>query len=166
MSLLKLLEQYVKEEKDKCQCCESASRRLSDSGWRYGADDNWRHWWPVSKQALAKVDAIRDQALALGWTEAQLYQNRSWYHFSFSSDYGLVTYVDLDRVIGAVTPQAIEIIEEPCKFPPGWQSIYYKDVGHRFPKGSPPLNVNRPKPRRPLPQVAPKPKPLRKATLT
>ena len=96
------------------------------------------------------MDAIRDQVLALGWTEAHLYQNRSWSHFPYSSDYGLVTYLEGDREFGPITPQSIEIIEEPRKYPPGWPSIYYKDVGHRFPEGSPPLRLKRPTSRRPL----------------
>ncbi len=42
-----------------------------DAGWKYPVDGVWKRWWPVTAQALAKVDVIRDQALALGWSQAQ-----------------------------------------------------------------------------------------------
>lgn len=64
----------------------------------------------VLPSAVAKVDAIRDQALALGWNESQLYQNRGRLRFPFSSDYGLVCFIGGDKRIGDVTRQSIEIL--------------------------------------------------------
>jgi hypothetical protein len=59
---------------------------------------------------VAKVDAIRDEAMACGWSEARLYQNQGRFRFPCGQDYGLVCFVDEDREIGAVTKQSIEII--------------------------------------------------------
>ena len=63
---------------------------------------------PVTSHALAKVDAIRDEALAKKWSEAKLYQNQGRYKFPCGEDYGLVCFVDEDQVIGAVTERYIE----------------------------------------------------------
>ena len=56
------------------------------------------------------VDAIRDQALALGWSEAALYQNRGRYCFPVGGDYGLVCFLHDGREIGQVTRESIEIV--------------------------------------------------------
>jgi hypothetical protein len=64
----------------------------------------------VSPAAIAKVNAISDQALALGWSEAQLYQNRGHYSFPYGQDYGLVCFLDDGEEVGEVTRQSIEII--------------------------------------------------------
>lgn len=60
--------------------------------------------------AVAKVDAICDQALALGWTKARLYQNRGRLRFPFGGDYGLVCFISGDKRIGEVATQHIEIL--------------------------------------------------------
>jgi len=73
-------------------------------------DGDWRFTEPVSAETVAKVDAIRDQALALGWSEAQLYQNRGRYSFPCGEDYGLVCFLNGDDRVGEITPQSIEII--------------------------------------------------------
>jgi hypothetical protein len=59
---------------------------------------------------VAQVDAIRDQALALGWSEAGLYQNRGHLRFPNGDTYGLVCFLHGDRTIGEVTAQCIEIV--------------------------------------------------------
>ena len=76
----------------------------------YPTDGDWPFTEPVSVEAVAKVDAIRDRALALGWSEAQLYQNRARYSFPCGQDYGLVCFVRPDDQIGEVTCQFFEII--------------------------------------------------------
>lgn len=138
VSLLQLLNEYTEKKVD-CLCCATASRRVGarDAGWKYPADGVWEHWWPVTAQAPSKVDAIRHQALSLGWSEAQLYKNRCWAPFPWSPDYGLVCFLGGDREVGRITPDAIEIIEESRTHPPGWPSFYYPDVGHHYPAGSP-----------------------------
>jgi hypothetical protein len=55
--------------------------------------------------ATAIVDAIRDQALSLGWTEERLYAAPKVGH-----ERGLVTYLKPGDQIGEVTTQSIEII--------------------------------------------------------
>ena len=62
---------------------------------------------------MPKVDAIRDQARSLGWSEAQLYQNRGRFRFPCGQDYGLVCFLEGDKRIGKVTRQSIEIIGPP-----------------------------------------------------
>lgn len=42
----------------------------------YPKDGEWRFTEKVLQSAVEKVDAIRDQAISLGWPEARLYQNR------------------------------------------------------------------------------------------
>ncbi len=71
--------------------------------------------WPypfvqlVTEGALATVDAVREQALALGWTEAGLYQNRGRLRFAGSDDYGVVCYVRPTDQVTGVTAQWIEL---------------------------------------------------------
>jgi len=59
---------------------------------------------------VAKVDAIRDRALALGWSERGLYQNRGQFRFPYGEDYGLVCFIGEEQRIGEVTKQYIEIV--------------------------------------------------------
>lgn len=67
----------------------------------------------VLPAAVAKVDAIREQALALGWSERRLYQNRGQFRFPYGEDYGLVCFIGDAQRIGAVTKQYIEIVGPP-----------------------------------------------------
>jgi len=76
----------------------------------FPADGDWPFTEPVSPEAVAMVDAIRDQALALGWSEAALYQNRGRYRFPVGGDYGLVCFVHADARIREVTERYIEIV--------------------------------------------------------
>jgi hypothetical protein len=72
--------------------------------------ERYRFNQPVSKYALTQVDAIRYQALALGWTEAQLYQTRGRFAFPCGSHYGLVCFIHRNQRLGEVTNKSIEII--------------------------------------------------------
>lgn len=65
---------------------------------------------PVSPEAVRKVGTIKDKALALEWTEPSLYQNRGRFKFPCGEDYGLVCFLEGDRLIGEVSRQSIEII--------------------------------------------------------
>jgi hypothetical protein len=64
----------------------------------------------VSPESAALVDAIRDRALAMGWTPETLYQTRGSLRFPLGSDYGLVCYLKPGDRIGEVTMHSIEII--------------------------------------------------------
>jgi hypothetical protein len=91
-------------------------------------DGDWRFTHPVPQSAVDKVNAVRDQAMALGWSEAALYQNRGRFGFPCGQHYGLVCFVDRDRQIGEVTRRSIEIIG-----PAPRRSVlrfYNKDVDH------------------------------------
>ena len=60
-------------------------------------DGDWKFTQPVRSSTVPKVDAIRDQALSLGWSEAQLYQNRGRFRFPCGQDYGLVCFLEEDK---------------------------------------------------------------------
>ena len=92
------------EEADSSDVVEAAPAHL------YPAHGDWRFTEPVTPEAVAKVTAIREQALAAGWSEAQLYQNRGRYSFPCGQDYGLVCFLHGDDRVGEVTRQSIEII--------------------------------------------------------
>lgn len=70
--------------------------------------------WPFTEQvtadAVAKIDAIRDEALALGWSEAGLYRNRGHLRFPYGREYGLVCFLDGDAAIGQVAREWIAIV--------------------------------------------------------
>ena len=76
----------------------------------------YRFTVPVTAGALAKVDAIRERALALGWTHAQLYQNRGQFKFPCGPEWGLAGFLTPASRIGRVTRQYIEIET------PGWKA--------------------------------------------
>jgi hypothetical protein len=76
----------------------------------YPAHGDWRFTEPVPPEAVAKANAVREQALAAGWSEAQLYQNRGRYSFPCGQDYGLVCFLHGDDQVGEITHQSIEII--------------------------------------------------------
>jgi len=79
----------------------------------YPKDGEWRFTEKVPQSAIDKVDAIRDQALSLGWSEARLYQNRGRFRFPCGEDFGLVCFVGYNERIGEVTRQYIEIVGPP-----------------------------------------------------
>jgi hypothetical protein len=59
------------------------------------------------------VDAIRDQALDLGWSLERLYRHEGYHKRPFMGDHGLVCYVGMQDRIGEVTRQSIEIVGPP-----------------------------------------------------
>lgn len=77
---------------------------------RYPAEGEWPFTESVSPEAVAQVDAIRDQALSLGWSEAELYRNRGHLRYPVGHEYGLVCLLHGGRTIGEVTARCIEII--------------------------------------------------------
>jgi len=76
----------------------------------YPPDGDWHFTESVSPEAVTKVDGVREQALAAGWSETQLYQNRGRYSFPCGQDYGLVCFLHGDDRVGEITCQSIEII--------------------------------------------------------
>ena len=60
--------------------------------------------------AVAKVDAIRDRALALRWTHGSLYATGGSTRFTFGRERSLVCFLRPDDRIGEVTTHSIEII--------------------------------------------------------
>jgi hypothetical protein len=86
-------------------------------------NDNAFFTHPVLDHALRCVDAIRDRALALGWTHEALYQTRGRLRFPFGGDYGLVCFLDAEDRIGTVAADSIEIIGPP---PQEFRSHFYR----------------------------------------
>jgi len=74
------------------------------------ATGSFRFTEHVAPEAVAMVDAIRERALALGWTHNQLYQNRGNFKFPCGPEWGLVGLLGPGTRIGEVTRQYIEII--------------------------------------------------------
>ncbi len=64
----------------------------------------------VATESTALVDAIRDRALAAGWTHHGLYRTHGSLRFPLGSEYGLICYLKPGDRIGDVTEQSIEII--------------------------------------------------------
>jgi len=76
----------------------------------YPVEGDWPFTEAATPKAVARVDAIRDQALSLGWTEGGLYQNRGVLRFPCGHDYGLVCFLHSGARVGEVAEQWIEII--------------------------------------------------------
>ena len=76
----------------------------------YPADGDWPFPESVLPEAVAQVDAIREQALALGWSEAALYQNRGRLRFPVGGHYGLVCFLPAGSEIGEVVEHSIVIV--------------------------------------------------------
>ena len=64
----------------------------------------------VTFHALGEVDAIRDEALNLGWTDTQLYGTRGRFTFPCGPGYGVVCFIHRDQRIGQVAARHIEIV--------------------------------------------------------
>jgi hypothetical protein len=69
----------------------------------------WRFFVLVGWQARAHVDAIRAQALALGWTHRELYQDCGRLRFPIGDDYGVICFLRAGDRINAVTAGFIEV---------------------------------------------------------
>jgi hypothetical protein len=108
--------------------CQVPAAEHREEGWLFPAGEAWKCRQPVTARAVAKVDAIRQEAEACGWSEARLYQNQGRYGFPCGQDYGLVCFVDGDREIGAVTERFIEIVHGAKTPRPGTLRFYNPDV--------------------------------------
>ena len=98
------------------------------NNWIYPPEEAWNCIEQVSAEALAKVDAIKEEAMSKKWSEARLYQNQGRYRFPCGQDYGLVCFVGGDRKIGAVTEKNIEIIHSPDTPRPSTLRFHNPDV--------------------------------------
>lgn len=76
------------------------------------SDSKWRFIHAVPQESVDKVDAIKEKALGLGWTEAELYQNRGKFRFPMGPGWGLVCFVKGKR-IGNVYEDKIELVGRP-----------------------------------------------------
>ena len=79
---------------------------------RFPKGGEFRFERTIAPDALAKVDAIREQAQALGWSEARLYQNRGRFVFPCGQDWGLVCFVGPKDALGVITETHIEIVHD------------------------------------------------------
>jgi hypothetical protein len=79
------------------------------SGHAFPAAGDFAFTEPVAANAVAKVAAIRDETLALGWSEDALLRNRGHLRFPYGGDYGLVCFMDGDVTITAVAADAITL---------------------------------------------------------
>lgn len=76
--------------------------------YRYPREGNFPFQEPVTDHALKEVEAIKDKALSLGWSEAHLMQNRGRYKFPSGADYGLITLLR-GRVVKDVKAHVIRM---------------------------------------------------------
>jgi len=76
----------------------------------------------IRPEAHGMVDAIRDEAVALGWTLEALYRARGRFRFPLGDEYGLVCFLGAEDRIGRVAADSIEIIGPP---PQGFCSYFY-----------------------------------------
>lgn len=74
----------------------------------------------VSAEAVSQVDAIRDAAIAVGWTERELYNTTGTLVFPYGGDYGLVCFLGDGTRVGQVAAVSIEIYRgtrsQPLRF--------------------------------------------------
>jgi len=84
-------------------------QEFQEERWIYPENETFKFSADVKSRVVVKVDAIRAQAMELGWTEAQLYQNQGRHRFPCGEDYGLICFISGDREIVGVTEAYIEI---------------------------------------------------------
>ena len=93
----------------------------------------------VSPRAVAQVDAIQDEAFALGWSHASLYATRGRYAFPCGQDYGLVCFLDAGDRVGSVTREYIELVRagraDPLRF---YRTTEAEDIASAVPTPHPP----------------------------
>ena len=77
----------------------------------YPSNGTWRFSAKVDLLDYFKVEEVREVAMGLGWSHADLFQNRGNLSMPCGQDYGLICFVH-GRTIGAVTAEAIELYPE------------------------------------------------------
>jgi len=84
MSLLQTMLTHL--DSPECESSEQAPRLIHKepekpseppkNNWTYPENEAWNCIQQVSAEALAKVDAIKEEAMSKKWSEARLYQNQ------------------------------------------------------------------------------------------
>ena len=89
----------------------------------------WEHTVPIDPAVVKLVDAIRDEALSKGWTEASLYQNRG--HYPAGKWYGLVCVLDITDRIEKIDDQSIHIRTfKGAAIPAGGEIVKYPNQNY------------------------------------
>jgi hypothetical protein len=132
MSLLKTITERIGVAQDTFKWAPKAQNEIPVEPPRKDWICSWNHartyMQPVTSQALAKVDAIREEAMGKGWSEARLYQDQGRFQFPYGSDYGLVCFIEGDQEISTVTKHFIEIIHWPKTPRPSMLRFYNPDM--------------------------------------
>ncbi|HEY3418517.1 MAG TPA: hypothetical protein VGM23_16700 [Armatimonadota bacterium] len=77
----------------------------------YPLPGDWRFEESPSFNDYLKVNDIRERALALGWTDADLFQTSGLFKFPLGQDYGLVCFLR-GRRIGDITADNVALVPE------------------------------------------------------
>lgn len=88
---------------------EDEEDREPPSPWYLFPEGDFPFHCQVTREAVQIVREIADEAKALGWTEHQLFQNRSRFKFPHGKEYGLVCFVKPGQSIRRVFKDRIEI---------------------------------------------------------
>ena len=78
--------------------------------WLYPSRCRLPHRQKVTYADVAKVSAIRDEAMSKGWSEVALFQNQSQFTFPFGHEYGLVCFLGEGREIKSISQEFISIV--------------------------------------------------------
>ena len=110
---------------------EAASEPIRDTpmvGWKFPTDSKMAFSETITDGALREVEAIKEQALSLGWTEAQLFQNQGRLKFPSGADYGLICFLKGGRRITRVTERSARI-----ESPNGSTFTHFRNDGDQNP---------------------------------
>ena len=91
MSLLRLMNDRIEQGATVPSSARPKDRVID---WTFPADGVYKYTKPVTARALARLNAIYDEASALGWTHARLCQNRAHVPFPEGPDFGLACAPD------------------------------------------------------------------------
>ena len=109
----------IPEDLDSPSRCSPESRDIpgeSQEGWSdhcYPEEDDrerFKFRQGVTRHAVAQAKSIRDEALAKGWPEAELYRTRGRFAFPCGKDWGLVCFIHMNQKLGAVTEETIALV--------------------------------------------------------
>lgn len=84
--------------------------KKESEAWKFPKTGNFEFTVPVSPESLEKVRAIKSEALALGWSESALFQNRGNLRYPVGNEYGLVCFLEPEKDIRSVSKDFVEIV--------------------------------------------------------